>query len=73
MSVSVRPARRLDTPLIYGFIRQLAEYEKLLDAVSATEQDIALALWGAPRALARSVTVRIRAGPTPAPWKRSST
>lgn len=51
MSVAVRPARRPDTPLIYGFIRQLAEYEKLLGAVSATEQDIALALWGAsPRA-----------------------
>jgi GNAT superfamily N-acetyltransferase len=51
MSVSVRPARRLDTPLIYGFIRQLAEYEELLQAVRATEADIAHALWGAsPRA-----------------------
>lgn len=51
MSLSVRPARRLDTPLIYGFIRQLAEYEKLLDAVRATEADIAQALWGpTPRA-----------------------
>jgi len=51
VSLSVRPARRLDTPLIYGFIRQLAEYEKLLDAVRATEADIAQALWGpTPRA-----------------------
>jgi GNAT superfamily N-acetyltransferase len=47
MTVTVRPARRLDTPLIYDFIRQLAEYEKLLDAVQATEADVAQALWGA--------------------------
>jgi GNAT superfamily N-acetyltransferase len=51
MSVIVRPARRLDTPLIYGFIRQLADYEQLLDAVRATEPDIARALFGPePRA-----------------------
>ncbi|MEI9890387.1 MAG: GNAT family N-acetyltransferase [Caulobacteraceae bacterium] len=48
MTVAVRPARRSDTPLIYGFIRQLAEYEKLLDAVDAAEQDIAAALWAEP-------------------------
>jgi GNAT superfamily N-acetyltransferase len=46
VSLSVRPARRLDTPLIYGFIRQLAAYETLLEAVRATEADIARALWG---------------------------
>jgi GNAT superfamily N-acetyltransferase len=45
MTVSVRPARRGDTPLIHGFIRQLADYEKLLDAVRATEADIDAALW----------------------------
>jgi GNAT superfamily N-acetyltransferase len=51
MTVTVRPARRLDTPVIYGFIRQLAEYEQLLAHVEATEQDIAIALFGAsPRA-----------------------
>ena len=51
MSLAVRPARRPDTPVIYGFVRQLAEYEKLLHAVSATENDIAQALWGpSPRA-----------------------
>jgi GNAT superfamily N-acetyltransferase len=50
MTVLVRPARRSDTPVIYDFIRQLAEYEKLLDAVRATERDIAEALFGpAPR------------------------
>ena len=46
MSLSVRPARRPDTPLIYGFIRQLAQYEKLLDEVRATEADLDEALWG---------------------------
>ena len=51
MSLAVRPARRPDTPVIYGFVRQLAEYENLLLAVSATENDIAQALWGpSPRA-----------------------
>jgi GNAT superfamily N-acetyltransferase len=51
MTVFIRPARRLDTPMIYDFIRQLADYERLLEAVEATEQDIAQALWGAsPRA-----------------------
>jgi GNAT superfamily N-acetyltransferase len=50
-AVAVRPARRLDTPVIYGFVRQLAEYEKLLHAVQATEADLAEALFGAaPRA-----------------------
>jgi len=46
MSVTVRPARRLDVPVIYDFIRQLAEYEKLLHAVQAVEADIAEALFG---------------------------
>jgi GNAT superfamily N-acetyltransferase len=51
MTVSVRPARRSDTPVIYDFIRQLAAYEKLLATVQATERDIAEALFGpAPRA-----------------------
>ncbi|MDB5461224.1 MAG: acetyltransferase, family [Caulobacteraceae bacterium] len=50
-AVAVRPARRLDTPVIHGFVRQLAEYEKLLHAVQATEADLAEALFGtAPRA-----------------------
>jgi GNAT superfamily N-acetyltransferase len=47
MTVAIRPARRLDTPVIYDFIRQLADYEKLLHAVRATEQDVAQALFGA--------------------------
>jgi GNAT superfamily N-acetyltransferase len=51
MAVSVRPARRADAPVIYGFIRDLADYEKLLHAVKATERDITELLFGAaPRA-----------------------
>jgi GNAT superfamily N-acetyltransferase len=51
MTPAVRPARRLDTPVIYDFVRQLAEYEKLTFSVRATEQDIAIALFGPqPRA-----------------------
>jgi GNAT superfamily N-acetyltransferase len=47
MTVTVRPARRRDVPAVYRFIRDLAEYEKLLHAVRATERDIAELLFGA--------------------------
>lgn len=46
MSVTVRAATPADAALIYGFIRDLAEYEKLLDEVSADEADIARDLFG---------------------------
>ena len=53
MSVSVRPATPADSALILQFIRDLAEYEKLLDTVETSEADIAVALFGAnPRAFA---------------------
>jgi GNAT superfamily N-acetyltransferase len=53
MSVSVRAATPADASLIHQFIRDLAEYEKLLDAVEATEADTASALFGDnPRAFA---------------------
>jgi GNAT superfamily N-acetyltransferase len=53
MSVSIRAATLADSALILQFIRDLAEYEKLLDTVAATEADIAAALFGAnPRAFA---------------------
>lgn len=45
MTVNVRPATPADAPLIHGFIRALAEYEKLLHEVEATEADIAAALF----------------------------
>ncbi|MDR3513621.1 MAG: GNAT family N-acetyltransferase [Caulobacteraceae bacterium] len=51
MSIAIRPAQPADAPLIYAFIRELAEYEKLLDEVEASQADIAAVLFGpAPRA-----------------------
>lgn len=44
-SVTVRPASPADAGLIHGFIRDLAEYEKLLHEAEATEADIAAALF----------------------------
>ena len=53
MSLAVRPAVPEDAPLIFGFIRALADYERLLNDVSASEADIARDLFGAnPRAFA---------------------
>ncbi|MDD3838138.1 MAG: GNAT family N-acetyltransferase [Phenylobacterium sp.] len=50
-ALAVRPATPADAATIYGFIRDLAEYEKLLHEVIATEADIARDLFGpAPRA-----------------------
>lgn len=46
MSVVVREARPNDAALIFGFIRDLAEYEKLLDEVTATPEGIARDLFG---------------------------
>lgn len=45
-NLSIRPASPSDVPRIYQFIRELAEYEKLLPMVSATEADIQNALFG---------------------------
>ena len=47
MSLTIRPARPGEAGLVLSFIKELAEYEKLLDEVSATEADIAEALFGA--------------------------
>ena len=50
-SLSIRPAAPADAPLIHAFIRELADYEHLLDEVEATEADIAGVLFGdRPRA-----------------------
>ena len=52
-TVTVRPATPADSALILSFIRDLAEYEKLLDSVEATDAHIAAALFGEnPRAFA---------------------
>ncbi|TAJ72343.1 MAG: GNAT family N-acetyltransferase [Phenylobacterium sp.] len=46
MSVTVRVATLADAPLILSFIRELAEYERLLHEVEATEVDIRRDLFG---------------------------
>jgi GNAT superfamily N-acetyltransferase len=51
VALTIRAARPADAPVIYAFIRDLAEYEKLLHEVEATEANIAAMLFGpAPRA-----------------------
>ncbi len=47
----IRPATRDDVPVILGFIRALADYEKLADQVVATEAKLAATLFG-PRPVA---------------------
>lgn len=49
--VEIRSATPADAGIIYGFIRALADYEKLLHEVEASEADVAAALFGeSPRA-----------------------
>ena len=53
MTLSIRPAVASDAALIFRFIRDLAEYERLEHEVDATEADIAKALFGSnPRVFA---------------------
>jgi diamine N-acetyltransferase len=46
MSLTIRRARADEAGLVYNFVRELAEYEKLSHEVEATEADIAEALFG---------------------------
>lgn len=49
--IAVRPAVPADAPLILGFIRELAEYEKLLHEVKTSLADVERLLFGPdPRA-----------------------
>ncbi len=50
-AVQIRPAVEADVPVIFGFIRELAEYEHLSHAVVATEEGLRKTLFG-PRAFA---------------------
>lgn len=43
---SIRPAARADSALVFSFIRELAEYEKMSDDVVTNEAEIASALFG---------------------------
>jgi len=47
----IRPARAGDIPAIHQLIRDQAEYERSLGEVTATEQDLAAALFAEPPAL----------------------
>lgn len=44
--LTIRPAEKTDIPLILQFIRELAEYEKLLDQAVATDADLLRDGWG---------------------------
>jgi len=46
MSLSIRPARPGEASLVFQFVRELAEYEKLEHEVEATEAMIDAALFG---------------------------
>jgi len=47
MTLVIRSVQPSDASLVHALIRELAEYEKLLDQVIATEADTAAALFGA--------------------------
>jgi len=66
----IRAAGREDRDLVFAFIRELAEYEKLLDQVDATPDDIARALFSAqPRVFCDIAAF----DGVPSGWKISST
>jgi GNAT superfamily N-acetyltransferase len=44
--LEIRPAERSDSALILNFVRKLAEYERLLHEVAATEADVVRDLFG---------------------------
>ena len=46
MTVSIRPARPGEAGLVFSFVRELAAYERLAQAVDATEAMIDAALFG---------------------------
>lgn len=49
-SLAIRPATAADVPIVLSFIRQLAEYERLLDKVVASEARLRETLFGSPPA-----------------------
>ncbi len=50
MPVTISPATEKDVPLVFAFVRKLAEYEKLPHHVTATEDDLRANLFGDRRA-----------------------
>lgn len=50
-SFSIEPVRREDLPQVIGMIRELAEFEHLLEVVECTEEQLAEALFGEKRSI----------------------
>jgi len=61
-AISIRPAMPADVPLVLSFIRELALYERLAAQVSASEADLATALFG-PRPYAEVVFACLEGAP----------
>jgi GNAT superfamily N-acetyltransferase len=59
---TIRPATEADVPAIHAMIRELAEFEKLLHEVEASEQDLREALFGA-RPVAEALVACVDAEP----------
>ena len=62
VSITITPATSNDVPTILSLIRELAEYEKLSDRVSATETSLRRDLFG-PRAFAEVLVGKLGAEP----------
>ena len=58
----IRSAAEADVPLVLALIRELAEYERLADQVTATESDLREALFG-PAPSAEAVIATVDEGP----------
>src|SRR5918995_1287182 len=58
MTIRIKPATPADAPIILQLIRELAEYERLLHEVQATEEQVREQLFG-PRPAAEVVIARI--------------
>jgi GNAT superfamily N-acetyltransferase len=62
VKIEIAPAVPADVPAVLGLIRELAEYEKLLDQVHATEDSLRRDLFG-PRPYAEVLLARLDARP----------
>jgi GNAT superfamily N-acetyltransferase len=60
--INIRNATRADVPLIFAFIRELAEYERLSHEVVATEDQISKTLFG-DRAVSEVVIANLHGQP----------
>ena len=58
MTIRIKPATPADVPIILQLIRELAEFERLLDEVQATQEQLSEQLFGA-RPSAEVVIARI--------------